>query len=264
VGTDEREPGLLTVIECCLAPHGRSMASTTLDTETSRVDIVAPVTVRARFRQLAFSRGLTMAACAARRFVRAHERESARLRMIEILFDPGLGSVTARAVRSEFACVSVIDSMAGNATLGRVLVLLSDMAPLAARDPMNPGQWIVRRRMIESSFSPCALVVTLTAIFRERASVGVVFSVARDAVARRIASRDIGRMTICAAGTLMTAQQGIVGLHMIEDRFTHAADIRISPEMIGMAASALTRGGQGIPAVKSLALSQVVRNELVA
>ena len=70
-------------------------------------------------------------------------------------------------------------------------------------------------------------------------------------------------MTIRAAGALMTAQQGVVGLGMIERRFTHAPDVRIPPEMIGMTASALTVGGQGISTMKSLALSQVGRNLLM-
>jgi hypothetical protein len=204
VGTTKWEPGFLGVIEFRSIPGRRRMACAALLAEAPCVDIIARMAARAGFRKLSFAGWQAMTCGAASFAVCANQREATFPLVIETLLAPGIGLVTISAIQAEVPFVCVVDGMTRHAIRWRFFVVGRDMASIAACSHMSTRQRIFGRIMIEPGLAPIQLIVALTTVVRERASVSIIILVAIPTLARSLAPRRFGRVASCARHDHMT------------------------------------------------------------
>ena len=166
------------------------MAGSALAAEAPSVDIVARMAAGTALRKFTFAGRQPMAAGTASFAVCAGQREATCLPVIETLLAPGVGLVTISAAYAEISFVCVVNGMTRDTTTRRFFVRGRHMTSVTARCHMSTRQRIFGRIVIESSPAPIQLIVTLTAIVRERACVCIIILMAIPALARGVAPRN--------------------------------------------------------------------------
>ena len=263
MGTVERKFRLLGMIKGGLSPARGRMARTAFVSEATGVDVFARMTSRTGLGQLSLARRFAVTGDASRLRMRATERKAALLGMIEILAAPGSGRVTIGASRPEATGVGVIDRVAVDAFLRRSLVLLRGMTSRTTGLLVTSGQRVLRLVVIEAGRSPIRFFVALATVVAHRVTVSIVFAVAVDTIAGRIAPGDIGSVAILASRGFVPAAKRIVGLAVIEGVFAQAADVPVTSNMVRMTAPTLAIQRQGIPTMKSFIAFEIAGNQLV-
>ena len=255
--------GVPGVVESGFRPTRRRMASTALLAESAGVNIVACVTTRTRLRQLSFAGRLPMAGRAGRLAVSASQGKATLLLVIEILSTPGFRPMAICAVRSEPPRMRIVDRMTRNTILRRSFVAARNVTAVAAGLFVRPRQGVFRLVMIESSLSPTHFVMAFGTILRKRAPVCIVLFMTIEAGRRCLPLALVGRMTLRACDRDVPTAQGIIRPGMIEGGIAQSKNIRVPAAVVRMAASALSRRRQGIPAMKANALLQIVSDQFM-
>lgn len=261
----QRKFRLPCVVEAGLLPRRSGVTRAAVVAESARVNVVLCMAPGAALGQLPLARRLAMAAHAAHRGMGPRQRELTLLLVVKVLLHPARGLVALRTVRPESPGVRIVDGVTGQAVGRGSLVALPSMAASTAHLDVRPGQGILGVVVIEAGRVPIERLVAVAALRGERAIVRVILlPMTIHAVHGRLAPLLALPMTFRAGRRRVAPDQGEVRLRVIESRLTHPHDVRLSSEMVGMAAPTLPGRGEGASSMESNVAREVVGDLLVA
>ncbi len=197
-----------------------------------------------RLRPMHF-RHLTMAAGTRRLRMFSVQGEFRIRGMVEFPLTPRLRVVAFFTAFPEAAPMGIVHEMAALAGQLRLLKFLPGMAERTGHFLMAAIEYELGLIVIKMGTAPSALLMTVRAVFSELAAVRIRLRMTGRTSSRRLTMLLPLFMTTRAIDALMSAFQGIIGRFMFEGLRIQADDIRLPPEMLSMAASALRIAGRG-------------------
>jgi len=184
------------------------MAVLTLLPQAARVDVIPGVARSADHRWLHEVLRLQMTLRAADFCVRTQQRKAGSRGVVELPDLPAVGCVTGGAVLAQRALVSIVLCVTAIAVLRGFLELLGQVTLPAGHHHVQPQQREAGQVVIERDIVPADLRVALLALLAERASVGLVGSMARGAIGGELLSFGHAGVARVAVETRVRRLQG--------------------------------------------------------
>ena len=260
---DELPASIARMVECGLAPLLCLVATGTVSSHAACMNILALVAADTVLWQLILQVPRTVAVLTVQVRVRAFQRKSSFLEVIEAGGFPAAGGMTTGAFRTALAAMHVVRRMAGDTLRWCPLVAIAEMTLHAPDRLMFVMQWKAGPVVIEAHMLPYLRIVAGSAILPQPALVRLLRLMTRDAFARGITKRFAGLMAAAARQIEMRALQREIGPGMIELLAAEFHDVCFTTLMLGVARTALGGLDSLQTAVKSAVCADVRRDGLV-
>jgi len=263
VAAGKGKRGIAVVIEGDGLPVARGVAGATARPVAPLMLVVLGMAgVAGRWRWLVPERaGMTgLASC---RGMTSVQSEPGIAAVIEDQAAPGGGDVATLAAFAVASAMGIIGGVASVAGFGRVREAIVGVAAFAENTGVGTAQREAGAVMIEAGPRPGRWVVAVSAAWPQAALVAVILAMAFDTGGRCIAKFSLGRVAGTAGGLLVCAQQGKVGIAVVERLALQGSDLCRATLVIGVTGPALGRARRVMTAVKTLPLADIGGDVLV-
>lgn len=183
--------------------------------------------------------------------------------MVEGQDIPAARGVTVGTFLAERSRVSVIEKMAGLAVRRGPLVALTRVTSLTFDGLVLAYEGELGVVVVESGPLPVLWGVTFRAVPSQASAMGLVVAVALDAVRGSLAMLLLGRMAALTENGAMPPFEREIGLRMLERLGIELHDVRVPPEMLAVADSAVATADLGRATVKADLPLHVLRDLLM-
>ena len=237
---------------------------TTGGAEAAFVPIIRLVAAGAVFRHRRMEVATAMAVRAANVSVPSEKGEARLAGVVEFLCRPISSGVTVAALLALAPLVDVVRRVATHTFTGRSFVAVPRMAGDTRGLQMPVGQGKGRRGVIEAGLLPGSGVVAGNTVRPEGTAMTVLPGMATVAGRWGLATGFARFVTTVAGQSDVGVLQWEVGQIVVEAGLAHPGDAGVAAQVLGVAATALTRGRLPHVSVKTALTSEIPCNLLVA